>query len=130
MPNIGVEYDLSSSVYNKWTLGISATWNGNTDVNFDQKIQQRINDYRIEARKHIKPSLQIRPGQKRMPKFWRTYYWGIYAGYTKFNLMWNKGVAGDLFQAGVTGGWEVPLYQCKQGGLDLDLGLSIGIFST
>ena len=51
MPNIGVEYDLSSSVYNKWTLGISATWNGNTDVNFDQKIQQRINDYRIEARK-------------------------------------------------------------------------------
>ena len=127
MPNIGVEYDLSSSVYNKWTLGISATWNGNTDVNFDQKIQQRINDYRIEARKHIKPSLQIRPGQKRMPKFWRTYYWGIYAGYTKFNLMWNKGVAGDLFQAGVTGGWEVPLYQCKQGGLDLDLGLSIGM---
>lgn len=127
MPNIGVEYDLSSSVYNKWTLGISATWNGNTDVNFDQKIQQRINDYRIEARKHVKPSLQIRPGQKRMPKFWRTYYWGIYAGYTKFNLMWNKGVAGDLFQAGVTGGWEVPLYQCKQGGLDLDLGLSIGM---
>ena len=45
MPNIGVEYDVSNSVYNKWTLGVSATWNGNTDVNFDQKIQQRINDY-------------------------------------------------------------------------------------
>ena len=31
-----------------------------------------------------------------------------------------------MFHAGLTGGWQLPVYKCKQGAIDLDLGLSVG----
>ena len=51
---------------------------------------------------------------------------GFYAGYSKFAGAWSKGIAGDMFHAGLTGGWQLPVYKCKQGAIDLDLGLSVG----
>lgn len=127
MPNIGVEMDVSNSVYNKWVVGVQATWNGTVNDMPSQRMQLEVNDYRAEVKRYVKPSMTVKPGKKRTPKFWRTYYYGVYAGYTQFNLMWNRGMAGNIWHAGATGGWQVPMYRCKNGGgLDLDLGLSLG----
>lgn len=127
MPNIGVEMDVSNSVYNKWVVGVQATWNGTVNEVPSQRMQLEVNDYRAEVKRYVKPSMTMKPGKKKTPKFWRTYYYGVYAGYTQFNLMWNRGMAGSMWQTGATGGWQVPMYRCKNGGgLDLDLGLSLG----
>lgn len=130
-PNIGVEYDLSNSVYGKWTLGAQVAWNGSTETKTGQNIQVKLNDYRVEVKKHKKPGLDMKPGQKRLPRFWRTYYWGAYAAYGEYNLLWSKGKKGQYYSAGLTGGWEVPLYGCKRvGEVALDLGISIGMLGT
>lgn len=127
MPNIGLEMDVSNSVYNKWVVGVQATWNGLANEVPTQRRQLEVNDYRAEVKRYVKPSMTVRPGRKRTPKFWRTYYYGVYGGYTRFNLMWDRGMTGEMWHAGLTGGWQVPMYRCKNGGgLDLDLGASLG----
>lgn len=125
-PNVGVEFDLSNSIKNRWVIGAKIKWNGNTKVNMSNRIQMGINDYRLEVKRYAKPTFNVRPRQDRIPKFWRTYYWGFYAGYSKFTGIWSKGAAGDMFHLGLTGGWQLPVYKCKQGAIDLDLGLSVG----
>lgn len=127
MPNIGLEMDVSNSVYNKWVVGVQATWNGLANEVPTLRRQLEVNDYRAEVKRYVKPSMTVRPGRKRTPKFWRTYYYGVYGGYTRFNLMWDRGMTGEMWHAGLTGGWQVPVYRCKNGGgLDLDLGASLG----
>lgn len=126
LPNAKVEFDLSSSTDNRWVVGIGAKWNGNAKISMNERIQMKINDYRLEVKRYAKPSFTVKTGQSKIPKFWRTYYWGFYAGYSKFAGAWSKGIAGDMFHAGLTGGWQLPVYKCKQGAIDLDLGLSVG----
>lgn len=127
-PNVAVEFDLTRADRNKWTLGVQAAWNGNTGISTGKENRFAVNDYRIEGRKYFRPSLRMKPGSKRIPKFWRTYYVGLYAGYSKLDFLWKKkGCNAEVLHAGITGGWEVPLYQCKNGSIDLDLGLSIGV---
>ena len=127
VPNIGIELDLSNSIYNKWTIGAQASWNGHTDIKANEKMNFALNDYRAEVRRYIKPSLKAKEGSRRIPKFWRTYYLGAYAGYTQGNIFLKKGLNGKAVHAGITGGWETQLYRCKHGSIDLDLGLSIGM---
>lgn len=125
-PNVGVEFDLSNSINNRWVIGAKIKWNGDTKVKMDNRIQMGINDYRLEVKRYAKSTFNVKPGQDRIPKFWRTYYWGFYAGYSKFAGIWNKGAVGDTFHFGLTGGWQLPVYKCKHGAIDLDLGLSVG----
>lgn len=129
MPNIGVEYDLSNSIYNRWAVGAKIRWNGPQKMNTQDRIQLKMNDYRLEAKRYFKPSMHTKSGSfKKTPKFWRTYYWGLYAGYTEYALAWNTGVEGKLVHLGATGGCQIQIYRLKQGGsLDLDLGLSLGL---
>ena len=126
-PNVGVEFDITNSIYNKWTIGAQASWNGNTDIKSGKKVNFALNDYRMEVRRYIKPSLRSKDGSRRTPKFWRTYYVGLYAGYTQGDILLKKGFNMKAAHAGLTGGWEVQLYRCKHGAIDLDLGLSVGM---
>lgn len=130
-PNIGLEYDLSNSIYGKWTVGAQITWNGTTGLKTDQSIQARVNDYRLEVRRYKKPGLTTKKGKNSIPKFWRTYYWGIYAAYGDYGLLWGKGKKGQYYSAGLSGGWQIPLYGCRnRGEVALDLGMSLGLVGT
>lgn len=62
------------------------------------------------------------------PRTYRAYYAGIYAGYEKFTYAWGrKGIQGDSYNFGFSGGWSTPLYFLRNGhSIDLDLGLSVG----
>lgn len=84
LPNAKVEFDLSNSTDNRWVVGIGAKWNGNAKISMNERIQMKINDYRLEVKRYAKPSFTVKTGQSKIPKFWRTYYWGFYAGYSKF----------------------------------------------
>ncbi len=131
IPNAGVEMDVSKSVYNKWTLGLQAAWNGKTNIKPKQKIQLGVCDIRVEGRRYFAPSTHVKHSKQRKNRFWGRYYWGLYTGYTDYKTIWEKGATGKAIHAGLTSGWQVQLYQNNSGGgFDLDLGASIGAVYT
>lgn len=125
-PSIGIQFDLSPWDYNKATLGANFKYNPGSRQSFTTDFQYKMLDARLEFRKYFRESLTIKPGQKRMPKYWRAYYWGIYASYTDYEIYLKNGFSGKHFGLGGTFGWEIPLITMKNGGIDLDLGANIG----
>lgn len=132
LPNLRAEITLTNPGYKPaWTLAVQAQWNGSTAVKPGRDYQYRFNDFRAEVRRYTRPSTVIvgdgEDRKQRNPKFWRAYYLGVYAEYGKYNVIFTKGAAGSLVSAGLSGGWQIPLYAGKNGGgVDLDLGLSVG----
>lgn len=124
-PNIGVEFDLSNSVYNKWTLSAQVRWNGGSSQTFSPDFDYSIFDGKLEVRRYWRSKQRLKKNNK-IPKFWRAYYWGVYAQYTDYTLYFKKGYTGQCYSVGASIGWEVPLYTFRKGALDLDLGLSAG----
>lgn len=63
------------------------------------------------------------------PRFWRAYYVGLWAAYTKFSICLDgDGKQGNAYAGGVSAGMSVPLYKHLDGsGWDLDLGASAGL---
>ena len=65
------------------------------------------------------------------PKNWRAYYLGIWAGFDDWNVsLTGNGKRGQGLGLGILGGYTIPLLPQKypkEGSLDLDLGLAIGV---
>ena len=62
------------------------------------------------------------------PRFWRAYYWGIYAAYTDLNLKLDAtGYKGTAIHGGVSFGMERSLFTYKENCLDLEVGASAGV---
>lgn len=125
-PSVGVQFDLSPWNYNKWTIGADMKWNPGSNQTFNACIEYKMLDAKIEARRYFRESLTIKQGQKRMPKYWRAYYWGVYAGYTDYTIYLREGFTGKHIGIGASAGWEIPVVTFATGGLDLDFGLSAG----
>ncbi len=62
---------------------------------------------------------------------WRAYYAGAFLGYDRYSYCWGKhGEQGHILAVGATGGWSIPLMASsypREGGLDLDLGVNVGL---
>lgn len=125
-PSIGVQFDLFPQDYNKWTIGADVKWNPGVNQTFEPRLEYKMLDVKVEARKYFRESLTIKPGQKRMPKYWRAYYWGVYAGYTDYTIHIRNGFEGSHIGVGGTAGWEIPMITFATGALDLDLGVNAG----
>lgn len=133
VPNIAVEFDVSNSVYNRWALGVGFKFNyipRHTD--FSSRFTYKIEDARLEARRYFR-SYQMFPYRSRNitrnnSAWWRAYYVGPYVSYTRYALqLADPRYKGKVLSVGLTGGYNVPLYETRHGGsVDLDLGLSIG----
>lgn len=65
------------------------------------------------------------------PRNWRAYYFGLWAGYDDWNVsLTGNGKRGQGLGLGILGGYTIPLLPQKypkEGSLDLDLGLAIGV---
>lgn len=122
-PNIGVQYDVSAWDYNKWTVGANIRWNPGTTQTFTPNMDYRLLDLKLETRKYFRNKRVV---EGKTPKFWRAYYWGVYAGYTDYTVFMKKGLDGECAGLGATAGWEVQLHKFKNGAIDLDMGLSAG----
>lgn len=72
LPNAKVEFDLSSSTDNRWVVGIGAKWNGNAKISMNERIQMKINDYRLEVKRYAKPSFTVKTGQSKIPMLRQT----------------------------------------------------------
>jgi hypothetical protein len=136
-PNVSVGFDLGSSPYSRMAMIFSGKYNWNT--NPDQKTYHvyDILEGKVEVRRYYHTQQRNSPYEgfqkffspKRMdPRFWRAYYWGIYAAYSDLNLKLNStGYKGTAIHGGVSFGMERSLFMYKTNSLDLEVGASAGV---
>lgn len=150
IPNIAVEYDLSGSVYNHYTLSLRGKWNWNTYHNFKPATVFDIWSIRPEFRYYWRTKLRSGTGkqdekqkfadwykeylwgaQRAHPKPWRAYYIGGYADVTDYSFkVGRRGVQGFAFGLGFSMGYSLPLYTYKKSVIDVEFGGSVGWLFT
>ena len=147
IPNIGVEYDIRSTNWNRWAVGMSAKTKWRTNSRFKQRLFYNVSEVRFEFRnywrtrqidghevtKHtsfIDKLFSCRRTVVKHPH--TTYYRGVYASAGDYSfLVDRRGRQGKFVSSGVTYGAMYPMYVFKSGNsLDLDLGISVGLVAT
>ena len=128
IPNIGLEFDLSASKYNRSTLGVTAKYNWNTARGNAPRIVFDYLDVRPEYRYYFR-SLRKKDfsGNDRKPS---VKYLGAYVNYGEYSFKLHQGIQGRAVGLGVSYGYALPVYTYNKGALDLDLGFSVGVQMT
>ena len=137
MPNLAVEFDLSSSPYNPWTLGVSGRVNWETNPKVLTYNVFNILEGKVELRRywHTRQLSSSYSGMKSLfsperknPRYWRAYYWGVYAAAGSFNFKFShEGKQGTAYQGGASFGMSRNLFQYAKTCLDLEVGISAGL---
>lgn len=148
VPNLNFEADLSSSPYNKKTLGVTVTYNWQTAHKYTPYYAFNLLDIRPEFRYYFRTHLKGKDTKKKnyndfdewvyyslaerkKPKEWRAYYMGAYADYANYAFKFSpEGIQGYAIGLGATVGYGIPLYQYKKFAIDLELGASLGFVMT
>lgn len=147
IPNIGIEYDIFATNWNRWAIGVSvkSRWKNNTE--FKQRLFYNVSEVRIDFRNYWRTRQIDNRDVKRHTSFidrlfscrrttvkhpHTTYYRGLYAAAGDYSfLIDRKGRQGKYISGGVTYGAIYPLYVFGTGNsLDLDLGFAIGLVAT
>lgn len=136
-PNFAVGFDLSSSPYHRWSLNLSGRYNWNTQPDTKTYHNYDIREGKLEVRKYYHTRQRTTPYEglqryfspERMnPRYWRAYYWGIYAAYTDFAFKFSRyGYGGDAIHGGISFGMERALFDYKHSNLGLEVGVSAGV---
>ena len=145
VPNIGVEFDLKNSEYNAMTLGLTAKYNWNTyHMNADIGRYAPYNvfnlfDVRPEFRYYYRTRKPVRGAtegwtvekflkDRKHPKTWRAQFVGAYVNYASYALkLGDKGNQGTAIGFGATAGYGIPMYEYRNGFIDIELGFSVGL---
>lgn len=112
VPNISVMADLSGQPWNRSVAALTVKYRWKTQDGFLPSMILNLFELRPEYRYYL-----------------HQFYLGGYAAYDSFTILLpNKpsGWQGTAWGAGVSCGWELPLYQYKKSALDLELGISLG----
>ena len=151
IPNLQIGFDLSASQYNQDVLLLGAKYRPHTYHNYAPYLLFNVLDIRPEYRHYYRHTqlgsrmekdrygcdstiwekAPLTSTKRKNPKPWQAWYIGAYADYASYSLKFGEyGRQGWAVGAGVTIGFEVPLYEYKTGAIDLDLGLSAGLIAT
>lgn len=148
VPNIGVEFDIKNTNWNRHAVGVSFKTRWQTNSTYKQRYFYTLTEGRIYWRNYwrsrqIDPRNDINPhtnfidrlfSQRRTrvkhPK--TTYYRGVYVSASDYSFRFGKeGRQGKAVSAGITYGCLRPLYQFKSGNsLDLEMGIDVGFMAT
>lgn len=130
LPNIGMEFDVLSTNWNRWAVGVSARGNWQSNHTFSKGMVYNLREAKLEVRNYWR--FRDKPGSPlRYPLY--VWYRGVYASFSNYSLLLfgNKGKQGDAFSVGVTFGFVKPLYEFKnRNTLDFEAGLSAGACYT
>lgn len=140
VPNIGIEYDLSNSIYNKLTFNLEGKWNWHTSHNYAPSVVFDLWDIRPEVRKYWRTEHRPNTGNKvglkdklfsrerSNPKYWRAYYLGVYTSINGYSFKFGKrGFQGNSYGIGISGGYSIPLYSYRNHFVDVEFGGSLGL---
>lgn len=144
-PNIGLEFDLRGTNWNRWAVLLDAKANWEPDHTFKPGIVFKRQQAKIEARNywrtrpldgryvnyHTRWIDKLFSFRRKNPKHpLTTYYRGLYAGAERFAFLFggSEGVRGNSFSGGFSYGIVRPMYEFKNGNsLDFELGISAGV---
>lgn len=150
IPNIGMEFDLFKSQYNRQTIGLTAKYNWNTYHKYAPATVFNMMDIRPEYRyyfRNVQRTKKASDGKKQKfgdwfmdnvwtlerknPKEWRAYYIGAYVDYGSYAFKFGKtGIQGQTVGFGGTWGYDVPRYQYEKCSIDVEFGFSLGLQVT
>ena len=151
IPNLQIGFDLSASPYNQDVLLLGAKFRPRTYHDYAPYLLFNVLDIRPEYRHYYRHTqlesrvekdtlgrdsivwekAPLTSTKRKHPRPWQAWYIGAYADYTDYCLKFGEyGRQGWAVGAGVTIGFEIPLYEYKTGAVDLDLGLSAGLVAT
>ena len=151
IPNLQIGFDLSASPYNQDVLLLGAKFRPRTYHDYAPYLLFNVLDVRPEYRHYYRHTqlesrvekdtlgrdsivwekAPLTATKRKQPRPWQAWYIGAYADYTDYCLKFGEyGRQGWAVGAGVTIGFEIPLYEYKTGAVDLDLGLSAGLVAT
>lgn len=155
MPNAGIEFDVHSTNWNRWAVGLDVRYNWQTSHTFKSGLVYNIMGARLYFRNYWRTrQTEPRDEENKFDKTYKIYphtrfldrvfscrrnrvrhpgllfYRGAYLSYNKFSikLLGSEGYQGSAVTAGFTYGIVKPLYVFKNGNsLDVDLGVSAGL---
>lgn len=148
LPNVTAEFDLFGSPYKHYTLSLGVKGNWNTSQNYKPSIVYNLFDVRAEFREYFRTTQrnfhhldsasffqrlkeEVFTIKRFHPRYWRAYYWGVYADAASYNFKFGKrGMQGSALGLGVSGGFSIPLYGYRDNFVDLELGASVGFVYT
>lgn len=145
-PNLGVEFDVKSTNWNRWAIGLSFKSKWNTSATFKNRVFYNITEVRADFRNYwrtrqINNKVPAHTGfidrlfscRRRVVKHPKTtYYRGAYVSFSDFSIKFGReGHQGKALSAGITYGIIKPLYAFRTGNtLDLDLGFDAGFVAV
>lgn len=128
VPNVNAEFDISSSPYNRWTLGLTAKYNWNTWHSVPPSHVFNMFEVRPEFRKWFR--MKPKEGSKDPVKE-RAYFIGGYVSGGTYSIKPGKyGIQGPLFSVGALFGYDFPLYTYRHFAIDFELGAAAGVGVT
>ena len=128
IPNFNVEFDVSSSPYNRWTLGLTAKYNWDTWHSVPPTLVFNMFEIRPEFRKWFR--MKLKEGNDK-PTRERAFFLGGYASGGTYSIKPGKyGIQGPLFGAGALFGYDFPLYTYRHFAIDFELGVAAGLAVT
>ena len=145
-PNLGVEFDVKSTNWNRWAVGLTFKTKWNTPATFKNRVFYNITEVRADFRNYwrtrqINNKVPAHTGfidrlfscRRRVVKHPKTtYYRGAYMSFSDFSIKFGReGHQGKALSAGITYGIIKPLYAFRTGNtLDLDLGFDAGFVAV
>ena len=145
-PNLGVEFDVKSTNWNRWAVGLTLKAKWNTPATFKNRVFYNITEVRADFRNYwrtrqINNKVPAHTGfidrlfscRRRVVKHPKTtYYRGAYMSFSDFSIKFGReGHQGKALSAGITYGIIKPLYAFRTGNtLDLDLGFDAGFVAV
>lgn len=145
-PNLGVEFDVKSTNWNRWAVGLTLKTKWNTPATFKNRVFYNITEVRADFRNYwrtrqINNKVPAHTGfidrlfscRRRVVKHPKTtYYRGAYMSFSDFSIKFGReGRQGKALSAGITYGIIKPLYAFRTGNtLDLDLGFDAGFVAV
>lgn len=128
VPNFNVEFDVSSSPYNRWSLGLTAKYNWDTWHSVPPTLVFNMFEIRPEFRKWFR--MKPKEGNAK-PTRERAFFLGGYASGGTYSIKPGKyGIQGPLFGAGALFGYDFPLYTYRHFAIDFELGVAAGLAVT
>lgn len=128
VPNFNVEFDISSSPYNRWSLGLTAKYNWDTWHSVPPALVFNMFEIRPEFRKWFR--MKSKEGNAK-PTRERAFFLGGYASGGTYSIKPGKyGIQGPLFGAGALFGYDFPLYTYRHFTIDFELGVAAGLAVT
>lgn len=128
VPNFNVEFDVSSSPYNRWSLGLTAKYNWDTWHSVPPALVFNMFEIRPEFRKWFR--MKPKEGSDK-PTRERAFFLGGYASGGTYSIKPGKyGIQGPLFGAGALFGYDFPLYTYRHFAIDFELGVAAGLAVT